>query len=145
RIVRRFDVSLIHIDESKRVEALHILTSRFDMDPTEASDALGEIPLVIARRADSMLADELTMLFQTVGSIEVKEVDSIPNPLYGPMRQDRFLSGRRPRFENVATLEEITPTGARLGPNGEIDIETQVCACCSARGSLEGNPEEIGR
>jgi hypothetical protein len=145
RIVRRFDVSLIRIEESKRVEALHILTTRFDMDSTEANDALGEIPLVIASRADSMLADELTMLFQTVGSVEVKEVGSIPNPLYGPMRQDRFLSGRRPRFDDVATLAEITPTGARLGPNGELDLEIQVCASCGARGSLEGNPGEIGR
>lgn len=141
--IHYYDVLLVEVKPSRREDAALVLVSRFDMTHAEAVAAFESLPLTIARGADEILATEMRDLFSMVGVVEMTETASGPNPLHGALRRDRFLSGKRPRFDEKRDMTEIGPLGPRHGAHGEFDLEAQACAACGMRGSLEGNPWEI--
>lgn len=141
--IRYFDVELVAVEPARREDAALVIATRFDMTADEATEALASLPLAIARGADETLAAEMRDLFALVGSVEMTETASWPNPLHGALQRDRLLSGMKPRFGGERVLVDVGPVGPRHGPHGEFDLEAQSCAACGARGALAGNPWEL--
>jgi hypothetical protein len=139
-----YDVELAAVDDSCRRDAARVLGERFDMTTEEASEAMASLPLAIGRRLSAELVSDLRSAFGDVATLNVTQVAAEPNPLYGPLQRDRFLAGRGPRFDDLVSLEQIEPAGARHGPCGEFDLEPQPCRSCGATGSLVGDPVEVG-
>ncbi len=139
-----FDVSLISVEDSRQVEAIRVLQARFDLETSEAREAIHSLPMPIARRVDPHIAEELKQAFSPFAALEVVEVESESNPNHGPLQPDRFLSGKVARFGDRVLLEEISVTGITRGPNAEFDLDVQSCANCGDTGSLLGDPLEVG-
>ncbi len=139
-----FDISLISIVDSSRLEAIRILRSRFDLEIEEAREALDSLPMPIARRVDEFIARELEDAFSPVAAVEIVETDSEPNPDHGPLQPDRLLSGRVPRFDEPVQLEDAPIVGTTRGSNAEFDLDLQSCSNCRVAGNLLGDPLEVG-
>lgn len=139
-----YDVTLAEIEPGQRVRALAVVRRLFDMSLEEAGEALDAVPMPMARRVSEEIATELRDAFAGVATVTLREVESQPNPLHGPLRTDRFLSGGRPRFEDEPSFDEIEPEGPREGPCGEFELGAQLCSSCGARATLVGDPMQLG-